>query len=69
MGKIRVVSAMTGSVQDGALCGPLRDRDSDGDRPPPAIGQECSAPEIDTDVKSVEAPDFFRSRGYGRYEI
>jgi hypothetical protein len=69
MGKIRVVSAMTSSMNDVALHGPRRDPRSGGDRPLPATGHECRDNEIDTIVEFDQALDSSRSRGYGRYEI
>jgi hypothetical protein len=69
MGKIRVASAMTNSMEDNVSHGLHRDPGLDGGRPLPATGDECRDPEIDVGVQSGQAPDFSRSRGYGRYEI
>jgi hypothetical protein len=69
MGKIRVVSAMTNSMQDAALHGPRRNPGSGGDRPLPATGLECRDRECDTIGEFDQTPDSSRSRGYGRYEI
>ena len=69
MGKIRVVSAMTNSMQDVALPGMRRDPGSGGDRTLSATGHECRDRQSDTIVEFDPAPDSPRSRGYGRYEI
>jgi hypothetical protein len=69
MGKIRVASAMTNSMQDVALRGPRRDPGFGGDRPFSATGQECRDRESDAIGEFDQAPDSSRSRGYGRYEI
>jgi hypothetical protein len=69
MGKIRVVSAMTNSMKDVGLHDPRRDPGFGGDRTLPAAGRECRDRESDTIVEFDQAPDSWRSRGYGRYEI
>ena len=69
MGKIRVASAMTNSMQDVALHGLRRDPRFGGNLTLPATGHECHESEIDTIVGFDQALDSSRSRGYGRYEI
>jgi hypothetical protein len=69
MGKIRVVSAMTNSMQEGVLHGPRRDPGFGGDRTLPATGHKDRDREIDTIVEFDQALDSSRSRGFGRYEI
>jgi hypothetical protein len=69
MGMIRVVSGMTSSRKDVALQGPRRNPGFGGDRPLPATGQECRDKESGTIGEFDQAPDSWRSRGYGRYEI
>lgn len=69
MGKIRVVSAMTNSMQEVALQGPRRNPGSGGDRTLPATGHKCRDRESDIIGEFDQAPDPSRSRGYGRYEI
>jgi hypothetical protein len=55
--------------------GSMKDIDSHGnagfagDRALPVAGHECCDGEIGTGAQSGEAPDSWRSRGYGRYEI
>ena len=69
MGKIRVESAMTNSMNDVVLHGLRRDPGFGGDRTLPATGHECHDPEIGTGAQSGHELDSSRSRGYGRYEI
>jgi hypothetical protein len=57
------------SMKDVVSGGPRRDPGVAGDRTVPAAGRECRDPELDTGVQSGQAPDSWRSRGYGRYEI
>jgi hypothetical protein len=68
MGKIRVVSARTNSLED-VSHGLRRDPDFGSDRTVPAAGHECPDGEIYPIVEFHQAPDASRSRGYGRYEI
>jgi hypothetical protein len=69
MGTIRVASAMTNSMEDTVSHGLRRDPHSGGDRPLPVTGGKEHDGEGDTIVEFDQAPDFSRSRGYGRYEI
>jgi hypothetical protein len=68
MGKIRVVSAVTNSMED-VSHGPRRDPGFGGDRTLPATGDKERDGESGTVVEFDQAPDSSRSRGYGRYEI
>jgi hypothetical protein len=65
MGKIRVASAMTNSMENTESHGLHRDAHFDSDRTLPEAGDEESG----TIGKFEQAPDSSRSRGYGRYEI
>jgi hypothetical protein len=69
MWMIRGAVDKTSSMQDIAARRLRRDPGFAGDRTLPAAGRECRDPEIDTGVQSGQAPDSWRSRGYGRYEI
>jgi hypothetical protein len=69
MGKIRVVSASTNSMEDVVLHGLRRDPGFGGDPTLPATGQKERDRASDTVVEFDQAPDSSRSRGYGRYEI
>jgi hypothetical protein len=68
MGMIRAAVDKASSVKDIGSRGPRRDPGFAGDRTLSAAEHECREPEIDTGV-SGHAPDCWRSRGYGRYEI
>jgi hypothetical protein len=56
-------------MEDIVSRGPRRDPGFAGDRTLAATGHECRDPKIDAIVEFDQAPDSWRSRGYGRYEI
>jgi hypothetical protein len=69
MGKIRVVSAMTNSMNDIVPQGLCRDPRFGGDRTLPATGDKERDRKSGAIAEFDQAPAFSRSRGYGRYEI
>jgi hypothetical protein len=69
MGKIRVVRAMTNSMEDVVLHGMRQDPGFGGDRTLPANAHKDRDREIDPVVEFDQALDSSRSRGFGRYEI